>query len=160
MVIAGLVERERRAVANSNGTVMSVFWLAPQLVVLGFCEAFSGTGQIEFYNRQFPDHMRSLANSLFFCSFAGANYVSALVVTLVHKYTRTRDHPSWLANDLNAGRLDYFYFLLAGMGFLNLFYFVFCARRYQYKATNIPLEDKSFQDVELSSGKMSGKLSI
>ncbi|KAG5236292.1 proton-dependent oligopeptide transport family protein [Salix suchowensis] len=105
MVVAGLVERERRAAAISHpeAAPMSVFWLAPQLVVMGLCEAFVSLGQIEFYNKQFPDHMRSLGNSLFFCSFAGASYLSTMVGSIVHKVTGTRSHPDWLTNDLNAG---------------------------------------------------------
>ncbi|KAL9390377.1 hypothetical protein Peur_018982 [Populus x canadensis] len=139
MVVAGLVERERRAAAISHpeAAPMSVFWLAPQLVVMGLCEAFVGTGQIEFYNKQFPDHMRSLGNSLFFCSFAGASYLSTMVGSIVHKVTGTRHHPDWLTNDLNAGNLDYFYFLLAGMGVVNWFYFLLCAHRYRYKVSTV-----------------------
>ncbi|XP_011006584.1 PREDICTED: protein NRT1/ PTR FAMILY 2.13 [Populus euphratica] len=139
MVVAGLVERERRAAAISHpeAAAMSVFWLAPQLVVMGLCEAFVGTGQIEFYNEQFPDHMRSLGNSLFFCSFAGASYLSTMVGSIVHKVTGTRHHPDWLTNDLNSGNLDYFYFLLAGMGVVNWFYFLLCAHRYRYKVSTV-----------------------
>ncbi|KAF2302424.1 hypothetical protein GH714_036283 [Hevea brasiliensis] len=155
MVVAGLIERDRRAVAISHpgGAPMSVMWLAPQLVIMGFSEAFNFIGQIEFYNKEFPEHMRSIANSLFFCSFAGSSYLSSLLTTVVHKATRTRDHPDWLTNDLNAGKLDYFYFLLAGMGSLNFLYFLFCARRYHYKSTTLQIEDKSYHDVELSLNK-------
>ncbi|KAJ9187554.1 hypothetical protein P3X46_002996 [Hevea brasiliensis] len=156
MVVSGLVERERRAVAISHpdGAQMSVLWLAPQLVIMGLCEAFNFIGQIEFYNKEFPEHMRSVANSLFFCSFGGASYLSSLVITVVHKATRTKDHPDWLTKDLNAGKLDYFYFLLAGMGSVNLIYFLFCACRYRYKSTtNVQIEGKSYHDVELSLSK-------
>ncbi|XP_050237670.1 protein NRT1/ PTR FAMILY 2.13-like [Mercurialis annua] len=153
MLVAGVVERHRRAAAISNpGSPVSVMWLVPQLVVMGLCEAFNIIGHLEFYNKEFPNHMRSIANSLFFCSFAGASYLSTLVVSVVHKVTATRDRPDWLTNDINAGKLDYFYFLLAGMGTLNLFYFLFFANRYQYKSL-ISIDDKSFHDVELSLSK-------
>lgn len=157
MVAAGLVEKDRRAWANSDpkAAPMSVFWLAPQLGLMGMCEAFNIIGQIEFYNKQFPEHMRSIANSIFFCSMAGSNYLSSIVITVVHKFTRTRHHPDWLTNDLNAGRLDYFYFLLAGMGVLNFAYFLFVAHRYRYKAGAQLTENKSYDDVEMSSTKTS-----
>ncbi|CAK7332809.1 unnamed protein product [Dovyalis caffra] len=145
MVVAGLVERERRAAAISypEAAPMSVFWLAPQLVLMGLCEAFVSIGQIELYNKEFPDSMRSLGNSLFYCSFAGASYLSTLVTSVVHKVTGTRHHPDWLTSDLNAGKLDYFYFLLAGMGVLNMLYFLLCAHRYRYKVSAVQLtEDK------------------
>ncbi|EEF42210.1 nitrate transporter, putative [Ricinus communis] len=153
MIVAGLVERDRRAAAISNpGTPMSVMWLVPQLVIMGLCEAFNIIGHIEFYNKEFPGHMRSMANSLFFCSFAGASYLSTLVISIVHKVTRTRDHPDWLTKDLNAGKLDRYYFVLAGMGILTFFYFLYCARLYQYK-TPVQIDNNSYRDVELSLGE-------
>lgn len=154
MIVAGLVEKIRRDVANSNPNPqgiapMSVMWLFPQLILLGFCEAFNIIGLIEFFNRQFPDHMRSIANALFSCSFALANYVSTILVTSVHHVTGTEHHPDWLTNDINAGRLDYFYYLLAGIGVLNLVYFLFVAQRYHYKGS-VDLQEKA-KDVELGS---------
>jgi len=140
MVVAGMVEKVRRDSANSNPTPlgiapMSVLWLAPHLILMGFCEAFNIIGQIEFFNRQFPEHMRSIGNSLFSCSFAAANYVSTIIVNVVHHTTGTRSHRDWLTNDINAGRLDYFYYLIAVLATLNLIFFIFVARRYQYKGT-------------------------
>ncbi|KAI4379092.1 hypothetical protein MLD38_005431 [Melastoma candidum] len=162
MMAAGLIERDRRQVALQHPTAdgitpMSVMWLSPQLILMGFCEAFTAIGLIEFFNRQFPDHMKSVGNSLFFCSFGGSNYVSSLIVTVVHRVTGGDGRPDWLANDINSGRLDYFYFLLAGLGVLNFFYFLYCARCYVYKST-IPLENKPIiDDVELASTDGHGK---
>ncbi|OIW17019.1 hypothetical protein TanjilG_21138 [Lupinus angustifolius] len=158
MVVAGWVEKLRRDMANSNPnpnqlgiSPMSVLWLAPQLILMGLCEAFNIIGQIEFFNRQFPEHMRSIANSLFSCSFAGASYVSTILVTTIHHTTRTDSHPDWLTNDINAGRLDYFYYLIAGTGVVNLIYFLYVAQGYHYKGS-VELQDKA-QDVELGSQK-------
>lgn len=158
MVVAAVVERERRsaAIANPHAPPISVFWLAPQLVLLGLCEAFNIIGQIEFFNRQFPEHMMSIGNALFSLSFAFASYLSSLIVTVIHRVTGSNGHrPDWLANDINAGRLDYFFFLIAGIGVLNFFYFVYVARRYVYKGSVQVGEEKSssFVDVELSSLK-------
>ncbi|CAJ1931675.1 unnamed protein product [Sphenostylis stenocarpa] len=154
MVAAALVEKVRRDMANANPTPlgiapMSVLWLVPQLVLMGLCEAFNAIGQIEFFNKQFPEHMRSIANAFFSCSFAGASYVSSALVNTVHHATRTHSHPDWLTNDINYGRLDYFYYLVAGIGVLNFIYFLFVAQRYQYKAIG-DLQDKA-QDVESAS---------
>ncbi|CAH2066463.1 unnamed protein product [Thlaspi arvense] len=161
MIVAGIVERMRRTRSINAGdptgmTPMSVFWLSPQLILMGLCEAFNIIGQIEFFNSQFPEHMRSIANSLFSLSFAGSNYLSSLIVTTVHKFTGGRDHPDWLNKNLNAGKLDYFYYLIAVLGVFNLVYFWYCARGYRYKV-GVQIgdfeEDKSFSDVEMSSKK-------
>lgn len=140
MVVAGVMEGERRnsaiSHASPNGVApMSVMWLAPQLILMGFAEAFNIIGQIEFYNKEFPEHMRSIANSLFFITIAGANYLSSVVVTIVHGTTGKRGgRPDWLTKDINAGRVDYFYYLLAVLGAFNLIYFLVCAKRYHYKS--------------------------
>ncbi|RDY06495.1 Protein NRT1/ PTR FAMILY 2.13 [Mucuna pruriens] len=154
MVAAALVEKVRRDLANTNPSPlgiapMSVLWLAPQLILMGLCEAFNIIGQIEFYNRQFPEHMKSIANALFSCSFAGSSYVSSILVTTVHHATRTHSHPDWLTNNINAGKLDYFYYLVAGIGVLNFIYFLYVAQRYHYKGS-VDLQDQA-QDVELGS---------
>lgn len=156
MVVAAFIERERRSASNShNGLApMSVFWLAPQLILLGFCEAFNIIGQIEFFNRQFPEHMMSMGNALFACSFALANYVSSLMVTIIHHVTGTNGRPDWLANNIDAGRLDYFFYLVAGIGVLNFGYFLYVAHRYVYKGSVKHDDEKpAYVDVELSSRK-------
>ncbi|KAJ9709183.1 hypothetical protein PVL29_000915 [Vitis rotundifolia] len=158
MVVAGLFERERRASAilqaGPDGIApMSVMWLAPQLILMGFAEAFNIIGQIEFYNKEFPEHMRSIANSLFFCTIAGASYLSALVVVIVHDVTGKPGRPDWLTKNINQGKVDYFYYLLAGMGVLNLIYFLFCARRYHYKSGYGVTEEEPHLDLELNQLK-------
>ncbi|EXB63800.1 Nitrate transporter 1.7 [Morus notabilis] len=157
MVVAGLIEKERRTSANNpHYSEMSVFWLSPQLILMGLCEAFNIIGQIEFFNRQFPENMRSVGNALFSCSFAGASYISTLMVTLVHSFTGTKHRPDWLTNDINRGRLDYFYFLIALVGVLNLVSFLYCAKRYRYKgsASGVEMDDqKAYVDVEMSPVK-------
>lgn len=40
---------------------------------------------------------------------------------------------SWFGKDLNSSRLDYFYWLLAGMVAVNLVPYVVVARNYSYK---------------------------
>ncbi|XP_021293106.1 protein NRT1/ PTR FAMILY 2.13-like [Herrania umbratica] len=154
MIVAGVMEKKRRdsAILHPGVAPISVFWLAPQLILMGFCEAFNIIGQIEFFNKQFPEHMRSIANSLLFCSLAGASYLSSIVVNIVHHVTGGHGHPDWLASDINAGKLDYFYYLLAGMGAFNFLYFLYVAYHYRYKGT-VQMEDKSDPDVELSSIK-------
>ncbi|CAN1151384.1 Protein NRT1/ PTR FAMILY 2.13 [Linum perenne] len=158
MVVAGLVEKDRRDFANAHPhePPVSVMWLVPQLAIMGMCQAFLFLGQIEFLNKEFPENMRSMANALFSVSIAIANYLSSVLITVVRKSTTGRDgrRPDWLANDLNQGRLDLFYFVLAGMGFVNFFYFVYCARHYRYK-TKMTVDwskTSSFHDdVEMNS---------
>ncbi|XP_057777090.1 protein NRT1/ PTR FAMILY 2.13 [Salvia miltiorrhiza] len=153
MVVSGLVERMRRAHAGPGGTTtLTVFWLAPQLMLMGFAEAFNIIGQIEFYNKEFPENMTSLANSLFSCTMAGASYISAALVNIVHHTTATRAHPDWLTKDINQGRLENLYFLIAGLGVLNFGYFIWAARGYQYKS-KIRIDDEHVELVDKENQK-------
>lgn len=152
MAVAGIVEHWRRSSSAAAAAPMSVLWLAPQLVLMGLAEAFNIIGQIEFFNRQFPEHMTSVGNALFFCTVAGANYLSSVLVTVVHGVTGKNGRPDWLTNDLNRGRLDCFYYLVAALGVLNFGYFLVCATRYRYKEGSVRfVDEKSEFDVELSS---------
>ncbi|PIN15213.1 H+/oligopeptide symporter [Handroanthus impetiginosus] len=161
MIAAGLVEPMRRASAVKHGgpdgiAPLTVFWLAPQLILMGFAEAFNIIGQIEFYNKEFPENMSSVANSLLSCTMAGASYLSAATVNVVHKTTGGHGHPDWLTKDINAGKVENFYYVIAGLGVLNMVYFVWVARWYQYK-TKIWIDDddeKGGFDVELNVVKI------
>ncbi|KZV58786.1 nitrate transporter 1.7-like [Dorcoceras hygrometricum] len=157
MVVAGLVERMRRDSAilhhRADGVApMTVFWLAPQLILMGFAEAFNIVGQIEFYNKEFPASMTSLANSLFSCTMAMASYLSALIVNVVHNTTGRRGRPDWLTKDINAGKVENLYLLIAGLGVLNLVYFLWVSRRYQYKSRMIIGSDE--EDDEVTKSKL------
>nr|GLL49813.1 protein NRT1/ PTR FAMILY 2.12-like [Ipomoea trifida] len=139
MIVSALVEKKRRVAAVTRGGAdgvapITVMWLAPQLIVMGFAEAFNIIGQIEFFNKEFPDNMTSVANSLYSITAAGASYLSILLVNVVHKTTARDSHPDWLTKDINSGRLENYYLLIAGLGVLNLMYFLPVSRRYHYKS--------------------------
>ncbi|OEL33266.1 hypothetical protein BAE44_0005715 [Dichanthelium oligosanthes] len=70
------------------------------------------------------------------------------MVTVVHQTTGGSDgRPDWLTQDLNQGRVDLYYLLVAAMAAVNLVYFVVCARWYRFKksdaaVTVVELEEK------------------
>ncbi|ONM07771.1 Protein NRT1/ PTR FAMILY 2.9 [Zea mays] len=145
MVISAIVEDRRRAIALSQPTLgttitggaisaMSSLWMVPQLMILGLSEAFNLISQIEFYYKEIPEHMRSVAGALAFCNLALGNYLSGFLVTIVHRTTGSGQN--WLAQDLNKGRLDLFYWTIAGIGVFNFIYFVICARWYRFKGAS------------------------
>ncbi|XP_065019924.1 protein NRT1/ PTR FAMILY 2.11-like [Musa acuminata AAA Group] len=137
MAIAGVIEERRRSHALRHHQTVSPFsslWLIPPLIILGVSEAFNVISQVEFYYKQFPENMRSIAGSLLFCGFALGGYLSSLMVTVVHRSTGRGQSKNWLAEDLNKGKLDLFYFSIAVLGVLNFIYFAACAKWYRYKA--------------------------
>lgn len=143
MLVSAVVEKQRRDLAllrpigvqPRKGAIssMSALWLIPQLTLAGLAETFTSVGQVEFYYKQFPENMRSIAGSLFFCGMAGSSYLSTFLISVVHRVTEKKGN--WLPEDLNKGRLDYFYYMIAALEVLNLGYFLMCARWYQYKGS-------------------------
>ncbi|PIN03389.1 H+/oligopeptide symporter [Handroanthus impetiginosus] len=105
------------------------------LALGGLAEAFNAIGQIEFYYKQFPENMRSIGGAFFFCGNAVSSYVYSFLISVVHRMTEGAPTGNWLPEDLNKGRLDYFYYLVAVLCVLNFGYFLACASWYRYKGS-------------------------
>ncbi|KAF7806158.1 Protein NRT1/ PTR FAMILY 2.11 [Senna tora] len=146
MLVSAVVEQSRRSMALSSpigvqprkGAIssMSALWLIPQLTLAGLADAFTSVGQVEFYYKQFPENMRSIAGALFYCGIAGSSYLSTFLISIIHSVTRTSQVGNWLPEDLNKGRLDYFYYMIAALEVLNLGYFLVIAKWFKYKGSS------------------------
>ncbi|CAN4124790.1 unnamed protein product [Withania somnifera] len=141
-LVAGFVEVKRKQAASAHGLIdksnsivpISVFWLVPQYCLHGIAEAFMSIGHLEFFYDQAPESMRSTATALFWTAISAGNYLSTLLVSLVHKFTSGPGGTNWLPNNnLNKGKLEYFYWLLTILQVLNLIYYLFCAKFYTLK---------------------------
>ncbi|KAJ8432388.1 hypothetical protein Cgig2_009990 [Carnegiea gigantea] len=138
MIIAGVVESIRRKMAIDNGMEdqpnavfgMSAMWLAPQLVLVGFAEGTNSVAQMQFYYAHLSKSMYSLAMAMFTLGMAVANLVGGLLIDLVDVFSSAGGKESWLSTNLDKGHLDYYYFLLAFLGFINFLYFLICCRVY------------------------------
>ncbi|KAH7862729.1 hypothetical protein Vadar_008670 [Vaccinium darrowii] len=144
MVSAGIVECYRLKYAQKDcihcdgSSSLSIFWQVPQYALIGASEVFMYVGQLEFFNAQAPDGLKSFGSALCMTSISLGNYVSSLLVTMVMKIS-TEDHTSgWIPGNLNRGHLDRFYFLLAALTAVDLIIYIVCAKWYK----NIKLEGK------------------
>ncbi|KAJ0106482.1 hypothetical protein Patl1_17872 [Pistacia atlantica] len=163
MLLSGTIEERRRTLALTRplgedprrGALSSLsgLWLIPQLTLTGLSEAFTVIAQVEFYYKQFPENMRSIGGSLTFVGFAASNYLSGLLISIIHRTTDGAATGDWLPDDLNKGRLDYFYYLVAALGVLNLGYFIVCARWYKYKGSDDANSPHEFGNGKLRSEK-------
>lgn len=140
LAIAAIVERKRLRVAgeeilrgNTGALPMSVFWLAPQYMMLGVGDGFALVGLQEYFYDQVPDTMRSLGIAFYLSVIGASNFLSSLLITVVDHLTEKNGSSGWFAKDLNSSHLDYFYWLLAAIGGLNLFVYAYLASRYSYK---------------------------
>ncbi|OMO52436.1 Proton-dependent oligopeptide transporter family [Corchorus olitorius] len=154
MIIAALTEIKRLRVASSHGLTnnqaatipMTVFWLVPQFLIVGAGEAFTYTGQLDFFLRECPKGMKTMSTGLFLSTLALGFFVSSLLVSIVHKVTG--NHKPWLPDNLNQGRLYDFYWLLAILSCLNLIVFVVCAKGYVYKEKRFADEGIEMEEAE------------
>ncbi|KAF8108245.1 hypothetical protein N665_0112s0002 [Sinapis alba] len=145
-LVAGFVEIKRKHVAIEHGLLdkphtmvpISFLWLIPQYSLHGVAEAFMSIGHLEFFYDQAPESMRSTAMALFWMAISIGNYVSTLLVTLVHKFSAKPDGSNWLPdNNLNRGKLEYFYWLITLLQVVNLVYYLWCAKIYTYKPVQV-----------------------
>jgi len=131
MAAAALVERHRQA-TSARGATITVFLLMPQFVLVGAGEAFTYMGQLAFFLRECPKGMKTMSTGLFLSTCALGFFFSTLLVTIVDKVTGHGARGGWLADNLNYGRLDYFYWLLAVISAINIVLFTLAARGYVY----------------------------
>uniref|UniRef100_I1QS63 Major facilitator superfamily (MFS) profile domain-containing protein n=1 Tax=Oryza glaberrima TaxID=4538 RepID=I1QS63_ORYGL len=129
MAAAATVEGRRLAAAGE----VSIAWQVPQYVLLGASAVLAHIGQLEFFYNQAPDSMRSLCSALGHMTCSLGSYLSSVVVTVVSHATARGGSPGWIADDIDDGHLDRFFWLVAGLSSINLVVFICCAKRYKYK---------------------------
>ncbi|MBA0706237.1 hypothetical protein Golax_018361 [Gossypium laxum] len=140
MSAAAVVEIRRLQLAKELDLVdkqvavpISILWQIPQYFLLGAAEVCTFIGQLEFFYDQSPDAMRSLCSALSLLTTSLGNYLSSFILTLVTYFTTKGGQIGWISDNLNEGHLDYFFWLLAGLSFLNMLVYTLCASRYKQK---------------------------
>jgi peptide/histidine transporter 3/4 len=140
MLSAALVEMKRLEISMSEGLThekvavpMSILWQIPQYFFVGAAEVFTNIGQLEFFYDQAPDAMRSLCSAFALVTVSAGSYLSSIILTLVAYLTTQGGDPGWIPDNLNEGHLDRFFWLIAGISFVNLLLYIVCAMRYRYK---------------------------
>ncbi|XP_074343905.1 protein NRT1/ PTR FAMILY 1.1-like [Apium graveolens] len=138
MTISAIVEhiRHKRAIKqgllnNPTGVLnMSAYWLVPQHVLSGLAEAFNAIAQTEFYYSEFPKNMSSIATCLFGFGMGVASLLASLILSTVNDVTSKGGKASWVSTNINRGHYESYYWLLAVMSFINIFYFMVCSWAY------------------------------
>ncbi|PKU83241.1 putative nitrite transporter [Dendrobium catenatum] len=159
-ISAALVESRRRSTAVTHGLAdhpsatvpISVFWLVPQYAIHGIAEAFTSVGHMEFLYDQSPESMRSTAAALFWLAVSLGHYGGTLLVILVSDFTKRSKQGNWLQNNINKGRLDYYYWLVAGLQVFNFLYYLVCARFYTFKPLEIAGDENMGKVVDGETG--------
>ncbi|EXC24398.1 Peptide transporter [Morus notabilis] len=140
MSAAAVVEINRLQLAKELDLVekevavpLSILWQIPQFFLFGAAEIFTFIGQLQFFYEQSPDAMRSLCSALPLLTNSLGNYLCSLVLTIVTYITTVGGKTGWIPDNINEGHLDYFFWLWAGLSFLNMFVYIACAKKYKQK---------------------------
>ncbi|KAJ8759358.1 hypothetical protein K2173_006878 [Erythroxylum novogranatense] len=142
---AGILERYRRnyAIKHEFEEVFlsampgfSAYWLVIQYCLIGIAEVFATVALLEFLYEEAPDAMRSVGSA--YAALAGGigSFLTTPINNIVKSLTgnEAKGKESWLAMNVNKGRFDYFYWLLAGLSVINFMVFLYVANRYKYRA--------------------------
>lgn len=151
MVAAGVVELARLSKvdsASAEGSSLSIMWQIPQYSLIGASEVFMYVGQLEFFNGQAPDALKSFGSALCMASISFGNYVSSWLVSIVMWITTMKNSPGWIPGNLNHGHMDRFYFLLAGLSVVDFVVYLLCAKWYNYMSFGSHIIGEEDQDQE------------
>ncbi|KAI5057778.1 hypothetical protein GOP47_0027793 [Adiantum capillus-veneris] len=121
--LAAILEAYRLHCHEKGLSAPSIFWQVPEFVLLGFAQFLAGIGQLEFFYSYAPSSLRSLGSSFCLTCIALGSYVSSLLVWVVTMVSTQGGQAGWLPQELNDGHLDYFFWLLGGLAFLNFLCF-------------------------------------
>ncbi|KAK9742409.1 hypothetical protein RND81_03G170600 [Saponaria officinalis] len=154
MMVAALVE-SKRLIALGNGDKLRVFWLAPQVLIIGLGDTFSLIGLQELFYDQVPDSMRSLGVAFCLSVIGVGGFLSSLLIAIVNSVTGINSGMKWIGKDVNHSRLDRYYWFLTLIFVLNLGVFIVLIKHYSYKRVEPIVGDcesrKSDKVVELAN---------
>ncbi|KAM0026568.1 putative proton-dependent oligopeptide transporter family, MFS transporter superfamily [Helianthus debilis subsp. tardiflorus] len=135
MITSSIVEKKRLMVVQNNSlynlATISMFWLAPQFIIIEIADGFALAGPQKYFYDLVPDSLRSFGIALYLSMVGATNFLSSFMITIVDHVTTRALEKSWFGKNLDSSRLDHFYLLLAMITTLNLC--VLVTSRYSYK---------------------------
>lgn len=163
MVVAGLVEIRRRRmweeghvfnqVVNNekrSASDLNIFWQIPQYLLVGAGEVLASVTGLEFSYSQSPKNMKGVVMGVYMITTALGSYMTSLLVIIVRSASNDLWYPS---KDLNKGKMEFFFFLLAGIAMFTFFIFCFVASRYTYKTQPRKTTDVEENDLRVDVTK-------
>ncbi|KAF5201690.1 NRT1/ PTR FAMILY 2.6 [Thalictrum thalictroides] len=134
MAGSALVESRRLHVVRTHNLTnqpnsvapMSALWLVAPLAIVGVGEAFHFPGQVALYYQEFPTSLKSTATAMISLVIAVSFYLSTALINLIQRIT------GWLPDNINEGRIDNVFWMLAIIGVINFGYYITCAMLYKY----------------------------
>ncbi|ETO06419.1 hypothetical protein RFI_30977 [Reticulomyxa filosa] len=108
---------------------MSIFWQVPQFALIGASEVLASITGLEFFFSQSPVQMRSVMMSFYLVTVGVASWMTGILIAMVN----ARKGKEWITDNLNHGRLEYYFTLLTFLSLANFFGFLYSSHRYKYQ---------------------------
>ncbi|XP_027047554.1 solute carrier family 15 member 4-like [Pocillopora damicornis] len=141
VLMAGFMEIERKKYIDTHGyfkqhpfdtpvnaSQMNIFYQVPQYVLQGTGEVLTSIPGLAFAYSQSPLYLRGVIMGLNLATIGIGFYVAGALAAIA----KNASDGSWYPQDLNAGKLENYFFFLAAVMFANFLLFVFLARKYKY----------------------------
>ncbi|XP_057436602.1 protein NRT1/ PTR FAMILY 6.1 [Lotus japonicus] len=143
---AAIFERFRRNYAIEHGFEfnflsampnLSAYWLLIQYCLIGVAEVFCIVGLLEFLYEEAPDAMKSIGSA--YAALAGGLgcFAATIINSIIKSLTGKEGKESWLAQNINTGRFDYFYWILTALSLVNFCIFIYSTHRYKYRTQQV-----------------------
>eukprot|EP00794_Sanderia_malayensis_P017095 gene17095-18816_t len=134
VIVAAIIEVKRREHVKDghrhqisgkyyNQSSLTVFYQGPQYILIGISEVFASISGLEFAYAQSPRILQAL--------------VGSALVQIVEKASQKYGSVNWYNNDINKGKLDYFFYLLAILLGIDFLMFCVIAMRYTYVSEHV-----------------------
>ena len=162
-ITAAKVEARRLDVVKGLGLLdnpdakipMTIFWLLPQIFLLGGFKGLSNKCIESFFEKQVSIRMKQYVVYFAHAVIGMGTASSALLVYLLDKITAKEDSPSWFQDTLNRSRLDNYYWLLSALSAVTFVLYILLAIWYGHEGiiTEEDMESEK-EELELNSEEM------
>lgn len=136
---------------------ISIFWQVPQFVLIGISEIFASITSLEFFYSQAPMSMRSVSQALNLFTNALGSWLTIPLTLLVNANPKN----PWIADDVDDGHLDYYYYTLACIMFFAYLVFLHLCQDFQYadvkELQRLNAETAEAEENETTIGLLSGE---
>ena len=159
MIAGAILEVKRKNVAERRNMVdaipliellpISFFWLSFQYFFYAISQVLIFVGLLEFFYSEAPRGLKTSSTCFLWVSTAIGYFMSIVVVNWVNDATKNKTATQgWLVGfNLNRNHLNYFYWMLAVLSFINLLNFLFWARWYKYRSHNSKVKVRDEDEV-------------
>ncbi|KAK7111645.1 solute carrier family 15 member 4-like [Littorina saxatilis] len=115
-----------------NASTISVFIQVPEYALVGASEVFASICGLEFAYTQAPKSMQGVLTGLFMVTSGLGGFLATGILNAVK--AATKDYP-WFDDEINNVHVEYYFFLLGGLMFVDFLVFLVIAKFYRYRDT-------------------------